>query len=79
MKQRKDCLYKFCPDLEYARGLCQRHYQIANLLVRSGRLSWDKLVSEGKALAKKPNRPKERKKTEEEWFLNDEVQRQGSS
>lgn len=47
------CLYPECGRLQYARGLCFKHYHAARLLVRRGATSWESMEASGKCNARK--------------------------
>lgn len=50
----RTCSVPFCRISRiYARGMCNGHFNEAALLVRSGRTTWEELVSKGKVLAAK--------------------------
>ena len=51
------CLFPDCKSKTRiaSRGLCQSHYSTVAHLVKTGKLTWEKLESEGKILPKKQN------------------------
>jgi len=62
------CLYPECPaPYCHARGLCPEHYWAARDYVRKGKVTWAKLVAEGKALAGEKHSRSDAGK----WFLGD--------
>jgi len=40
-KNKKQCMFPKCILTEKSRGLCQRHYQTAYLLVKAGEKTWE--------------------------------------
>jgi hypothetical protein len=69
MKWKKEkCLYPECHSMEYTRGLCEKHYNKAFILVRDGKVTWNKLEEEGKV--KKSTREWIKTKN---WFLQNPV------
>lgn len=55
MKDKPKCLRPECGYIARSRGLCASCYAQAHLAVRMGRVTWVKLVANGKCLA--PTRP----------------------
>lgn len=47
----KKCLYPPCDDAVHCRGLCRPHYQHTARLVTSGRVTWETLIKQGKAIS----------------------------
>lgn len=47
---KPNCIFPDCKHVSYSRGLCHRHYRIANTLVRKEQTTWDQLESHGKCL-----------------------------
>lgn len=62
------CIYPECVDKRYSRGLCLRHYGIARNLVRAGKIGWEAMENNKRAL---PIGKRCSTTNEQKWFLNE--------
>ena len=60
-----NCLYPDCERSGEIRGLCRKHYQAAERLVKGGETTWELMAEHGKCLPS--SKGKHRK--DNSWFL----------
>ena len=67
-----ECLLPICQQGEYSRGLCRRHYNIANRLVREKATTWAGLEARGKCKAGRTGQSRDNFMVAKKWFLDGE-------